>query len=65
MPGEEESQSPCRSKLGGVAGILEALHCTCVAHSITKGHVTVGLDGEQAVKEAFSEWPLDPSRPDQ
>jgi hypothetical protein len=64
IPGEEESQSPYRSELGGVAGILEALHCMCVAHSITKGHVTVGLDGEQAMKEAFSKWPLDPSRPD-
>jgi hypothetical protein len=64
MQGEEESQSPCRSKLGGVAGVLEALHCTCVAHSVTKGHVVVGLDGKQAMKEAFSKWPLDPSHPD-
>jgi hypothetical protein len=64
IPGEEDSQSPYRSELGGVAGILEALHCICIAHSITKGHVTVGLDGEQAMKEAFGTWPLDPRRPD-
>ena len=64
IPGEEESQSPYRSELGGVAGILEALHCICIAHSVTAGHVTIGLDGEQAMKEAFSKWPLDPSRPD-
>ena len=64
IPGAEDSQSPYRSELGGVAGILEALHCICCAHVVTKGHVTVGLDGEQAMKEAFGVWPLDPSRPD-
>jgi hypothetical protein len=64
IPGEEDSQSPHRSELGGVAGVLEALHCICAAHSVTKGHVTVGLDGEQAMKEAFGTWPLDPRRPD-
>jgi hypothetical protein len=64
IPGEEDSQSPYRSELGGVAGILEALHCICTAHSVTEGHVTVGLDGEQAMKEAFGTWPLDPRRPD-
>jgi hypothetical protein len=64
IPGEEESQSPYRSELGGVAGILESLHGICTAHGVTKGHATVGLDGEQAMKEAFGDLPLDPSRPD-
>ena len=64
IPGEEDSQSPYRSELGGVAGILEALHCICIAQTVTSGHVTVGLDGEQAMKQAFSEWPLDPCQPD-
>jgi hypothetical protein len=26
--------------------------------------VEIGLDGEQAMKEAFGHWPLDPGRPD-
>ena len=64
IPGEEESQSAYRSELGGVAGILEVLHCICVVHQVLAGHVTVGLDGEQAMKEAFGDWPLDPGRPD-
>ena len=58
---EDSHQSPYRSELGGVAGILEALHCICVAQVVTKGHVTLGLDEEQAMKKAFGEWPLDPS----
>jgi hypothetical protein len=47
-----------------VAGILEYLHSICIAHAITEGKVEVGLDGDQARKEAFGAWPLDPSRPD-
>jgi hypothetical protein len=64
IPGAEESQSAYPSEPGGVAGILEALHCICRAHNITYGKVEVGLDGDQAWKEAFGTWPLDPSRPD-
>jgi hypothetical protein len=64
IPGEEESQSPYRSELGGIAGILEVLHCVCGVYQVSVGHVTVGLDGEQAMKEAFGDWPLDPGRPD-
>ena len=26
--------------------------------------VEVGLDGEQAMKEVFGDWPLTPGRPD-
>ena len=37
IPGEESSPSPNRSELGGVAGILECLHCPCVAHDIAEG----------------------------
>jgi hypothetical protein len=54
----------CRSELGGVAGIVEALSGICEARGVTEGHVEVGLDGEQAMKEAFGRWPLDPSCPD-
>jgi hypothetical protein len=64
IPGDSSSQSPYRSELGGVAGILECLHCICAAHDVTEGKVEIGLDGEQAMKEAFGDWPLDPSRPD-
>ena len=65
IPGEPSSQSPYRSELGRVPGLLESLHCMCVAHDITYGkEVEVGLDGEQTMKEAFGHWPLDPRHPD-
>jgi hypothetical protein len=44
--------------------VLEALKGICEVHDIQEGKVEVGLDGEQAVKEAFGSWPLDPTRPD-
>ena len=54
IPRDESSQSQYRrSELGGVASILECLHCICIAHGITAGKVEVGLDGKQAMKEAF------------
>jgi hypothetical protein len=49
---------------GGVAGVLESPHCICAAHGVTKGKVETGLNGEQSMKEAFGQWPLDPGRPD-
>ena len=64
IPGEPDSQQAYRSELGGVAGILETLHCICVVHDISAGKVEIGLDGDQARKEAFGKWPLDPSRAD-
>ena len=65
IPGDPSSQSPSRSELGGVAGtLLGCMHCICVAHDITNSKVEVGLDGEQAMKEAFGHWPLDPSHLD-
>jgi hypothetical protein len=64
IPGNAASQNPRWSKLGGVAGILEALHGTCEARGATEGRTEAGLNGEQAMKEAFGHWPLHPSRPD-
>ena len=64
IPGADESHSAYRSELGGVAGVLECLHCACTVHSITHGKIEVGLDGDQARLAAFGHWPLDPSQPD-
>ena len=52
-PAKKASTVVLRSELGGVASILECLHCICIAHGITAGKVEVGLDGKQAMKEAF------------
>jgi hypothetical protein len=64
IPGEPDCQTSYRSEIGGVAGILEALHCVCESHDITSGAVEIGLDGDQAMKAVASDWPLDPSCPD-
>jgi hypothetical protein len=64
IPGSPNSQSAYRSELGGIAGLLESLHCLCQLHEITSGKVEIGLDGDQARQEAFGHWPLDPGRPD-
>jgi hypothetical protein len=64
VPGEQESQSPYRSELVGIASALEAIHGICLVHSVTSGKVEMGLYGRQAMLEAFGDWPLDPSRPD-
>jgi hypothetical protein len=52
--GDPSSQSPNRSELGEVAGIMEAFSCISEAHGISE-KVQVGLDGEQAMKEAFGD----------
>lgn len=36
-----------------------------MARTVTsKGHIFVDLDGKEVMKDGFSEWPLDPGRPD-
>jgi hypothetical protein len=64
IPGELEYQFSYRSEIGGVAGILESLHCVCKAHSIMDGAIEIGLDGEQAMIAMVNNWPLDPGNPD-
>jgi hypothetical protein len=64
IPGESEFQSSYRSEIGGVAGILESLHCVCEAHDIGSGAIKIGLDGDQAMKAVADTWPLDPGKPD-
>ena len=63
IPGDPSSQSSYRSELGGITGILKCLYGICIAHGITNGKVEVGLIEEQAMKEAFRHWSLDPCRP--
>jgi hypothetical protein len=64
IPGVSEFKSSYRSEIGGVAGILELLHCVCKAHDIGSGAIEIGLDGDQAMKAVADTWPLDPGNPD-
>jgi hypothetical protein len=64
IPGETEDQSSYRSKIGGVSGIVETVGILCSLHTIQAGAIEVGLDGEQAMKTIFGNWPLHPKQPD-
>jgi hypothetical protein len=64
IPGESEYQSSYWSEIGGVAGILESLHCVSEVHGISSGAIEIGLDGEQTMKAVADTWPLDPGDPD-
>jgi hypothetical protein len=58
VPRSEDTQSAYRSELAGVAGSLAILAATCSIHHITTGEATIGLDGDQALKTASGDWPL-------
>jgi hypothetical protein len=55
MPGDPTDQSPFRSELGGVVGILTTLHSLCTLHNISSGKVTIGLDCESAIHSIASD----------
>lgn len=69
IPGEPHRRAKAlttAAELGGIAGIVEALQVLSVKHMMMasqKEKVEVGLDGKQAMKEEFDDWPLDPGRP--
>ena len=44
---------------------MAALHCICTRHDITEGKVTIGLDGEQALKAVSRDWDPNPADPDE
>jgi hypothetical protein len=62
VPRKDESQTAYHSsELTGIVRILETLNGIYVVHDIKEGSAEIGLDGDQARKEAFGVWPLDPS----
>jgi hypothetical protein len=63
-PGKTEDQTSYRSELGGVSGIVETVGTLCARHDIKFGAVEVGMDGDQAMKSVFSDWPLCPGQAD-
>jgi hypothetical protein len=64
IPGETDDQSSYRSKIGGVSGVIETVGILCSLYAIQSGAIEVGLDGEQAMKTIFGNWPLHPKQPD-
>lgn len=58
VTGPEESQWEYRSELAGVIAGLTILDILVHHYNITKGSVTIALDGETAMKESARDWPL-------
>jgi hypothetical protein len=64
IPGEPEDHTSYRSELRGVSGVIETVNIVCKVHGITEGSIEVGLDGDQAMKNIFGKWPLNPRQAD-
>ena len=56
--GIAEDQSPYRSELAGVIGILVTVDIIVKQNNITTGSITIALDGESALLQAKGDWPL-------
>jgi hypothetical protein len=58
VPGLPTDQPAYLSKLDGIAGILSAVAVIIQQYDITKGSITIALDGESALDQASAETPL-------
>jgi hypothetical protein len=58
VPGLPTDQLAYRSELAGIAGILSAVAVIIQQYDITKGSITIALDGESALDQASAEPPL-------
>lgn len=64
VPGNYHEQSAYRSELAGISGSLAIISAICDKYDITSGSITIALDGEQALLNASSTWPLSPQDAD-
>ena len=64
VPGHNHEQSSYRSELAGISGSLAIIAAVCDKYGITSGSITIALDGEQAMLNASSSWPLSPQDTD-
>jgi hypothetical protein len=58
VPGHSLSQTSYRGELGGILSLLTLVRGIITLHQITNGQIRLGLDGEQAMKEAAGKSPL-------
>ena len=63
VTGSGEAQSAYRSKLAGVIAGLTIVDILVRHHSITKGAVTLALDGQKAMDQCAGDWPLSIDQP--
>ena len=58
VPGMPSHQSPFRSELSGIDGVLTSLEIIVFFHDITSGTITIGIDCTGAMNWAKSDFPL-------
>ena len=58
VTGSGDDQSAYRSELAGVIAALTILDVLVRHHKITDGTVTIALDGDSALIQSGSDWPL-------
>jgi hypothetical protein len=58
VPGLLSDQLAYHSELAGVLASLLMVEIVCQLHDITDGAITLGLAGEQAMKDTGDDWPL-------
>jgi hypothetical protein len=58
VTGLPTDQSAYQSELAGIVGILSAVAVIIQQYDITKGSITIALDGESALDQASAETPL-------
>jgi hypothetical protein len=64
VPGTSTDQSAYRSKLAGIAGILSVVAIIIRHYNITKGSITIALDGYSALDQSAADTPLRIDQPD-
>ena len=52
VPGDTQDHTPHRAELAGIIGGLTALKMFCHVYKVSSGSVTIGLDGDNAMKRA-------------
>ena len=64
VPGPTDSQSAYRSELAGISGSLLIIQAICNMHHIQNGCITIGLDGQSAMKSVSQKQQPKPQQPD-
>jgi hypothetical protein len=60
VPGQRMDQDSYREELGGILGVLHTAHCIAMIHGVRSGCIRLGLDGEEAMKQAAIVGPIHP-----
>jgi hypothetical protein len=60
VPGQRMDQDSYRGELGGILGVLHTAHCVATINGMWSGRLRLGLNGEEAMKQAAIVGPIHP-----